>query len=220
MSTSDKARSSRIRNIGFGFMRDPQNFTWYLEWSGAWLSKSKQESPPIGGAVRNATALIPEWLLHIMLAITCCENVHVRPCIYSHVRLELGNNTKIAIYVMRRRRQVVQFSPVFGVKQQKCLTVYDKLQMMRLNHLLQNCKPFLNQLKGYREILTQTWSKMNTFGWFAADRNVKNIDDYVVVNCEVASSSSFQDFPKGSFCDGGESVTTAVAWTRFAANQK
>ena len=40
--------------------------------------------------------------------------------------------------------------------------------------------------------------------------NVKTIKGHVVVNFEVANSSSFRDFPKRSFC-GGKSVTEAVA---------
>ena len=35
----------------------------------------QQEGPPIGGAVRNATSLIPRRLSYTMLAITFCENV-------------------------------------------------------------------------------------------------------------------------------------------------
>ena len=55
-----------------------------------------QESPPIGGAVRNVTTLIPERLSpNIMLAITCSENVYVCPC--TCVRLERDDNTKITI---------------------------------------------------------------------------------------------------------------------------
>ena len=43
-------------------------------------------------------------------------------------------------------------------------------------------------------------------------RNVKAIEGYIVVNFEVASSSSFQDFPKWLFCvgevgDGSDSVS-------------
>ena len=36
---------------------------------------------PVGGAVRNATSLIPQRLSYIMLAITCSENVPALPCI-------------------------------------------------------------------------------------------------------------------------------------------
>ena len=36
----------------------------------------REESPPIGGAARNATSLIPQRLSSIMIAITCSENVH------------------------------------------------------------------------------------------------------------------------------------------------
>ena len=43
--------------------------------------------------------------------------------IYLYVRLERDNDTKITIYVMRRRPQV-HLSPVFGVKKQNCLMAY------------------------------------------------------------------------------------------------
>ena len=33
-------------------------------------------------------------------------------------------------------------------------------------------------------------------------RNVKTIEGYIALNFEVASSSSFRDFPKRLFCDG------------------
>ena len=39
----------------------------------------KQEGPPIGGAVRNATSLIPHRLSYIMIAITFCKNVRALP---------------------------------------------------------------------------------------------------------------------------------------------
>ena len=50
----------------------------------------KQESPLFGGAVRNATSVIPQRLSPIIFAITCAENVYARPCFYSHVRLGTG----------------------------------------------------------------------------------------------------------------------------------
>ena len=80
----------------------------------------KQEIPPIGRAVQNATTLIPERLSSVVLAVTCSENVYARPCIYSLMRLERDDNTTIAIYVIDRRPQV-HSSPVFGVKKQKCI---------------------------------------------------------------------------------------------------
>ena len=33
-------------------------------------------------------------------------------------------------------------------------------------------------------------------------RNLKTNEGYIVINFQVASSSSFQDFPKRLFCDG------------------
>ena len=65
-----------------------------------------QESPPIGGAVRNATTLILERLLSKVLVNTCSEYVYARPCIYSHLQLERDNNTQMAIRVKRRQRQL------------------------------------------------------------------------------------------------------------------
>ena len=52
-----------------------------------------QESPPIGGAVWNATSLIPQRLSSTIVAITCSKNVHVEPCIDSHGRVDHDNNT-------------------------------------------------------------------------------------------------------------------------------
>ena len=43
---------------------------------GCFRIHEKQESPPIGGTVRNATSLVPQPLSSIVLAITCSENVH------------------------------------------------------------------------------------------------------------------------------------------------
>ena len=63
---------------------------------------SKQEGPPIGGAGRNALSLIPQRLLHIILAITCSENVHALPCIDSHGRVDCHNNMTTVGYVMHR----------------------------------------------------------------------------------------------------------------------
>ena len=60
----------------------------------------KQEGPPIGEAVRNATSLIPQELSYIIHAITCSENVHALPCIDSHGRVDRDNNTTPVIYVM------------------------------------------------------------------------------------------------------------------------
>ena len=62
----------------------------------------KQKCPPIAGAVRNATSLIPQRLPYIMLAITFCENVCALPCIDSHGRIDCDNNMTRAIYVMQR----------------------------------------------------------------------------------------------------------------------
>ena len=69
--------------------------------------------------------------------------------------------SKLVIYVMRGRR-LVHSSPIFGVK--------EKRRMKPLNHPLQNCKLFRIQLNRYREIVTRTWSKMNTFMLFVTDR--------------------------------------------------
>ena len=61
-----------------------------------WTKPLKQESPPIAGAVRNATALIPQRLSSIIRAITCSENVHA-----CYVRVDRDNNTP-PFYVMHR----------------------------------------------------------------------------------------------------------------------
>ena len=89
--------------------------------------------------------------------------------------------------------------------------------MKHLNHLFQNFKPFRNPFNHYQEIATRTWPKMNTFMRFAAGRkeamasllveNLKVIDGNIVGgNVEVASSSSFRDFPKRLFrgCEVGD----------------
>ena len=60
---------------------------------------NKQESPPIGGAVRNAKSLIPQRLSATILAIASSENVRVWPCIDKHGRVHRDNNTTQAIYV-------------------------------------------------------------------------------------------------------------------------
>ena len=53
----------------------------------------KQENPPIGGAVRNATSLISQRLSYI--AITCSENVQEQFC--SCITVDRDNNTTTAI---------------------------------------------------------------------------------------------------------------------------
>ena len=132
------------------------------------MQQIKQESPPIGGEMRNAMTLISERLLYIMLAITCSENVYARLCSYSYLRLECDNNKKMAIYVTRRRRQV-HLRSIFGDKRPQCL-ILAQHKMTHLNHHFQNCKPFRNRLNRYLEIPIQTRPKMDTFMRFAADR--------------------------------------------------
>ena len=63
---------------------------------------NEQEGPPIGGAERNATSLIPQRLSYTMVAINFCENVRALPCIDSHERIDRDNNTTPTIYVMHR----------------------------------------------------------------------------------------------------------------------
>ena len=63
--------------------------------------------------------------------------------------------------------------------------------MKRLNDSFQNCNIFQNRLNRYREIVTRTWPKMNTFMRFAADRkypgdvisggNVKTLQGHAVL---------------------------------------
>ena len=64
----------------------------------------EQESPPIGGGMRNATSLVWQWLSYIILVITCSENVvPAWPCVHSDGRVDPDYNTTPAIYVTRRR---------------------------------------------------------------------------------------------------------------------
>ena len=77
----------------------------------------KPERPPIGRAVcetrwRSSQSDCPMYCLPSFIP----KNDYARPCIC--MRLERGNNTKIAILVMRRLRQV-HLSPVFAVNTQK-----------------------------------------------------------------------------------------------------
>ena len=67
-------------------------------------------------AVRNATTLISERPSYMLsLAVTCSENVYVRPW------LERNSNTKIAIWVMRRETTAGPTQPHFLVKEQHCI---------------------------------------------------------------------------------------------------
>ena len=74
--------------------------------------KRGTKSPPIGEAVRNDCC---QWCF-LPLGPNTFRHAHAST--HSHVRLERDNNTKIAIYVMHRRRQV-HLSPAFEVKKQK-----------------------------------------------------------------------------------------------------
>ena len=77
--------------------------------------------------------------------------------------------------------------------------------MKRVNHYFQNSNPFRDRLSRYREIATRIWLNIDTFHVYEiyrrlevdcgviSGRNVKTIGGYVVVNVEVASSSSFRD---------------------------
>ena len=75
----------------------------------------KQESPPVGEAVRNATTLIPERQSYIMFAITCSENVYTRTCIYLYARLER--------HLCIARTTVGQLEPQFGRRGSKSKNV-------------------------------------------------------------------------------------------------
>ena len=61
------------------------------------LFRNEEKAHQFGGAVRNATPLIPQRLSSIILTITCSENVHARPCIESHGRVDRDNNTTFTI---------------------------------------------------------------------------------------------------------------------------
>ena len=77
--------------------------------------------------------------------------------------------------------------------------------MRQLNHPYWNCKPFLNQLNHYWEIVTQTWPEINIFMPFAVNWNklvtlfpvnaCRLLESYRLVNFAVASwgSSEFWD---------------------------
>ena len=64
----------------------------------------KQEGPPIGDGVRNATPLITQRMSSTILAITYSENVYVLPRIDSHGRVDGDNNSTPAIYAMHTNR--------------------------------------------------------------------------------------------------------------------
>ena len=89
-------------------LRTGSLFSWYADgWNVSrfndifWHNgvEEKQEGPPIGGAVRNATSFIPQRLSSIILSIACSENVHPWPCMDSRGRDDRNNNTSPAIYV-------------------------------------------------------------------------------------------------------------------------
>ena len=67
------------------------NGDWSCWGQQPWPWAMKQESPPIGWAVRNTTSFVPEWLSSIIL-VTWLQNAYARPCIYSHVRLKRDSN--------------------------------------------------------------------------------------------------------------------------------
>ena len=82
--------------------------------------------------------------------------------------------------------------------------------MKYLNHLLGNIKI----LKIGWIIIKKTqpkhdskWTRLcyllptGSRWWLISSWNVKTIEGYTLINCEVASSSSYPDFPKRSFCD-------------------
>ena len=85
-----------------------------------WLFYSRKPPNWWGSAKRDASHPRPTVVYNTAFVFTCSENVSARPCIYSHMRFERNNNTKISIYATRWRRQV-HLSPIFGVKKQKCL---------------------------------------------------------------------------------------------------
>ena len=91
------------------------------------------------------------------------------------------------------------------------------------NHSFQNCKPLQNRLNHYREIVIRTWPKSYTFVRFASERssfmfgrNVKTIEGYLVVNFEVASSSSFRDIKKIISWRRRRTLTIVLSKTAFA----
>ena len=147
-----------------------------------------------------------------MLAITCFENVYAHPCIYSYGRLRRDNSTKIAVYAMRRRRQI-RLSPISEVKNQK----------MSMANIAENDaieSPFAKLYK-YSKSVEPLWryrdlNMTKIEHVFAICRrpepdddvisgpNVKTTECYVVVNFEVASSSRFRDIQTRSPPYGGD----------------
>ena len=103
---------------------------------------------------------------------------------------------------MRRRRLVAPLGG--GVNEQKFLISHKK--MKPLIQAFQKCKPLLNRWNRYREIATPTRPQNEHVYEIccrpeAGDdvfsrRNVNTIEVYVVVNFEVAISSSFRDIQK------------------------
>ena len=141
----------------------------------------KTRKPANWRAGRTATSLIQEWLPSRTLAITYSENVYAHPCIYSHWQLERDNNTKSAICVMHRWRQVhadpifvvkkhLSLGHVFGVKMQVSNGLQNETKMTHLNPHFQNCRAFRNRLNSYWKIATPAWPKTNMFMRFADDR--------------------------------------------------
>ena len=60
---------------------------WQKEQTVAILNTNETRKPTNWWTVLNATTPIPELPSHIMLAITCSENVYARPCGYGRTRM-------------------------------------------------------------------------------------------------------------------------------------
>ena len=123
-----------------------------------------------------------------------------------------------------RRQRLAHFSSTFGVKEQRCLWLVQQ-KMKHLNYTFQNCKPFRNWLNHYGEIMTRTVTKNEHIyaiccrpeivGDVISGWNVKTVERYVVVNLEVASSSSSQDISKNHFVMAeAADIDDSIKWQR------
>ena len=72
--------------------------------------------------------------------------------------------------------------------------------MKPLNHSFQNCKHCQNRLNRYREFATEhvyaICCRLEVDCDIVAGRKVKTVLGYIVVNFELAISSSFRDIPQ------------------------
>ena len=87
LRVNQKDESHNLCCVGFSFLFTCVTQITFWKYADKIIRCVKQESPPIDGAVRNATSLIPEQLSSIILVIACSYTVYARPCIYSSALL-------------------------------------------------------------------------------------------------------------------------------------